>query len=212
MNLLGKLKPSPKSTVSGIDKNKPVEPIVWKVDPEMSSNFLSKITFQWIQPMFTRATYLRKNDLWLEQADLAPLAEIDKTENVEKIFEDAYDAYARRKQEKKSAEIVGDGGTKNPVNLERHLVHALLSTCWSRIIVGGVYRFINSTLQFSYPIFLNLILGYYQDVQSGVITKNDPPAIYYKGYWLSALLMLFVALKALTESAYFHNMNRCSWR
>jgi ATP-binding cassette subfamily C (CFTR/MRP) protein 1 len=212
MNLLGKLRPVAKATTTsnGLVTDKSVTPMQWKVDPEMSSSFLSKITFHWIQPMFSRATYLRKNDLWLEHADLAPLAQIDKTENVEKMFEDAYEAFGQKKQKKKSSDVVDGAG--NPVYLERRLVHALLSTCWRRIIVGGYFRFINSALQFSYPIFLNLILGYYQDVQSGVITKDDPPAIYYKGYWLSTLLMLFVALKALTESAYFHNMNRCSWR
>merc|ERR1712157_20889 len=42
--------------------------------------------------------------------------------------------------------------------------------------------------------------------------KDDPPGIYYKGYWLSALLMLLIGAKALMESAFFHRMNRCSWR
>ena len=57
-------------------------------------------------------------------------------------------------------------------------------------------------------MLLNLVLAYYQEVQSGKINESDPPLVYYKGYWLSALLMFFVASKALTEGAYFHRMNR----
>ena len=79
-----------------------VEPMRWREDPEMSASFLSGITFQWIQPMFTRATLLRKKDLWLEHADLAPLATMDRTENVEKMFRDAYDGACEPKEENKN--------------------------------------------------------------------------------------------------------------
>ncbi|KAL7541096.1 hypothetical protein ACHAXR_012630 [Thalassiosira sp. AJA248-18] len=197
------------------DAEKNIEPMKWREDPEMKANFLSGLTFLWIQPMFSRAAYLRKNGRWLEQDDLAPLAEIDKAKNVETLFEEAYASYVPRKKKKKKKngdEGGDDDSAESPEELEGRLTHALIATCKRRIIIGGLFRLLNSSLQFSFPILLNLILSYYQDVQSGRITKDDPPAVYYKGYWLSALLMAFVGTKAVAESAYFFRMSRCSWR
>ena len=31
-----------------------LEPMKWKEDPEMSANFFSRLTFLWVQPMFSR--------------------------------------------------------------------------------------------------------------------------------------------------------------
>ena len=203
MKLFGRGKPIDPAAVDVA-----VEPIEWRRDPEMSANFLSGLVFLWIQPMFSRASNLSKLRLFLEKEDLAPLAEMDKTENVERMFQDAYLNYVQSNKKP-----VNDGGREeSQEELERRLVHGLIATCKRRIIEGGIFRLINSTLQFSFPILLNLILSYYQDIQIGAITNEDPIMIYYKGYWLSALMMLFVAAKALIESAHFHKMNRCSWR
>jgi len=199
-----------------------IEPMKWhKDDPEMNANIFSSLTFQWIHPMFARAAYLRKNGKWLEQEDLAPIASIDRSENVEQLFEDAYKNYVpkkkKQKKQKEGKEEDNNGeddtaAVESPEELERRLVHALIATCERRIIIGGIFRLINSALQFSFPILLKFILSYYQDIQSGVITKDDPPVVYYRGYWLSALIMFMVGSKAILESAYFHQMNRCSWR
>ena len=134
---------------------------------------------------------------------------MDKTEEVEKIFERAYADYVPKKK-KAHAESTTSNDTS--AELEARLSHALLATCKSRLFIAGVARFLNTVLQFTFPILLNLILSYYQDVQSGIITPEDPPMVYYKGYWLSALLMMFVGIKAVTEATYFHLMNRCTWR
>lgn len=135
---------------------------------------------------------------------------MDTTEEVEKMFEKAYKEYVPKPKKGQTASDDSTGDT--PEQLEARLTHALLATCKTRLLVAGVARFFNTVLQFTFPILLNLILSYYQDVQSGVITEEDPPMVYYKGYWLSALLMMFVGFKAVTESAYFHLVNRCTWR
>lgn len=161
--------------------------------------------------MFSRAAYLRQHGKFLENDDLVPLAAIDKAEEIGKLFDEAYNNYIPKPAKGKKE---GDDQTiaESEAELEKRLVHALLATVKRRLIVGGFFRFINTALQFSFPILLNLILAYYEDVQTGKVTKNDPFMVYYKGYWLSALLMVFVAMKALSESAYFHKVNRCSWR
>ena len=182
-------------------------PLQWPSEPETSSSLLNRLVFYWMQPLFSHAAFLRKKGKWLEQIDLAPLASIDKTEEIELIFEKAYKEYVPKKKRG-----IAESPTGSPEELEARLIHALLATCRTRLLVAGIARFLNTVLQFTFPILLNLILSYYQDVQSGVITANDPPIIYYKGYWLSALLMVFVGCKAVTESAYFHLVNRCTWR
>ena len=192
-----------------------IKPMQWKDRPEESANILSQLTFTWAQPMFSRAAYLRKNGEWLEQEDLAPMTNIDKSKHVEQLFEDAYNSYVPKKKNKKKSgkkEETSDNGAESPEELESRLIHSLVATCKSRIIIAGVFRFINSCLNFTFPILLNFILSYLQDVQSGVITQDDPPMVYYRGYWLSALLMVCIGIKALTESAYFFRMNRCSWQ
>jgi ABC-type multidrug transport system fused ATPase/permease subunit len=188
-----------------------IPPMVWKDEPEMSANILSAFIFLWIQPMFSRAAYLSERGLWLQKEDLPPLANMDKTSNVEQIFQSAWLAYSPAGPKKKKTTTKKKG--ESPAELESRLLHALIATSKRRIIEGGIYRLINSILQFSFPILLNLILGYYQDLEAGVITKELSTSwVYYKGYWYSLLLMLFIGTKAVTEGAYFHKMNRCSWR
>lgn len=189
------------------NSNEEIKPMQWQDEPEMSASFLNRLTFLWLQPMFSRAACLRKHGKFLENDDLVPLAAIDKSEEIEKLFDEAYSNWKGSRVGEEEQTIA-----EREAELEKRLVHALLATVKGRLIAGGVFRFLNTVLQFSFPILLNLILSYFEDVQSGKITENDPPAVYYKGYWLSALLMLFVALKALSESAYFHKVNRCSWR
>ena len=199
------------SSSPDISDDAEIKPLTWPDEPEMSASFLNRIVFRWIQPMFSRAAYLRKRGKYLENDDLVPLAAIDKSEEIQKLFDDAYDNYVPKAGIRKKN---GEEQTvaEREAELERRLAHALLATVKNRLIVGGVYRFLNTVLQFSFPILLNQILSYYEEVQLGIITKNDPAIVYYKGYWLSALLMVFVALKALSESAFFHKVNRCSWR
>jgi hypothetical protein len=190
---------------------KEIPPLTWPTEPETSASLLSRVVFLWIQPMFSRASLLRKHGQWLEQADLAPLASSDRTAEVEALFEKAYAEYVPKKKKRKDPGAPLSS-SETSEELEARLAHALIATSKRELMVAGVVRFLNTVLQFTFPILLNLILSYYQDVQSGVITSQDPPAIYYKGYWLSALLMVFVGSKAVTESSYFHLMNRCSWR
>ncbi|KAL7515417.1 hypothetical protein ACHAXN_013106 [Cyclotella atomus] len=186
-----------------------IPPLKWPAEPETSASFLNRLVFYWMQPLFSRASFLRKKDKWLEMIDLAPLAGIDRTEEVEKLFEKAYNEYVPKK---KKGQTTSETESDTPEQLEARLTHALLATCKARLLIAGVARFLNTVLQFTFPILLNLILTYFQDVQSGIITREDPPIVYYKGYWLSALLMMFVGCKAVTESAYFHLVNRCTWR
>jgi hypothetical protein len=166
-----------------------IKPMQWPDEPEMSASFLNRLLFLWVQPMFSRAAHLRLHGKFVENDDLVPLAAIDKAEEIDKLFDVAYNNYVQKPMKGKKE---GEEQTINEreAELEKRLLHALLATVKRRLIVGGVFRFVNTVLQFSFPILLNLILSYYEDVQMGKITKDDPVMVYYKGYWLSALCLL----------------------
>eukprot|EP00984_Skeletonema_dohrnii_P020758 scaffold10188_cov57-Skeletonema_dohrnii-CCMP3373.AAC.1 len=70
-----------------------INPMKWPEEPEMSASFLNRIVFLWLQPMFARAAFLRGHGKFLENDDLVPLAAIDKAEQIEKLFDEAYENY-----------------------------------------------------------------------------------------------------------------------
>jgi ABC-type multidrug transport system fused ATPase/permease subunit len=177
-------------------------PMQWKENPEMNASIPNGLLFMWLQPLFTRAYFLnRKYGTAIEQGDLPPLPDIDYTQAVEERFRKAYNEYKPKKT---------TGDTKK--DLERRLIAALFHVCKSRINAAGFIKFLNTCLQFSFPLLLNAILNFFQDVQSGKIPPDAPGTERYKGYWLSCLLLLFIASKAISEAAYFHKVNRCSWQ
>ena len=97
--------------------------------------------------------------------------------------------------------------------LEARSVHSLLAICKQQLITTGIsIKFFNPALQFTFPILLNQILVFFQQYQSGAIPADAPNTIRYRGYWLSCLLFFFIVCKAITEGAYFHEVNRCAWQ
>ena len=142
----------------GVLEEDEIEPMKWRDDdPELSANLFSRLTFLWIQPMFSRAAFLRTKGRWLEQEDLPAIASLDRSENVQKLFEEAYAQYSPKTS---SAKKEGGADIERTEELERRLVHALFATCKRFVIEGGIFRFVNSCLQFSFPIILNFILSY----------------------------------------------------
>jgi len=110
-------------------KDEAIPPMEWKDNPETSANILSGLTFAWMQPMFSRASYLRKRGKYLQQEDLVPIAEMDKSEHVENLFDAAYNSYVPKAKKRKSDEGGQAKEKETPEELEKRLVHALLATC-----------------------------------------------------------------------------------
>lgn len=204
-----------------------IPPMKWRSQtPEMDSNIFSGLLFLWLQPLFTRASFLQRSGRALEVDDLPPLPSIDLSKSVEAKFQRAYNTY-QPKSKTKGAKALSTSTAPTPTNgtvnddhanadakaaLEARLVHSLLATCKQRLITAGIIKFFNTALQFTFPILLNQILIFFQQYQAGAIPADAPNAIRYRGYWLSCLLFFFIACKAITESAYFHKVNRCAWQ
>ena len=197
----------------------------WKSQtPEMDANIFSGMLFFWLQPLFTRASFLQRTGMALQFEDLPPLPSIDLSKSVEAKFERAYHDYKQKTKKSASKKSVStktsttadddhvDHDAKAKSELEAKLVHSLLAICKQRLITAGIIKFFNTALQFTFPILLNQILLYFQQYQSGAIPVDAPGAIRYRGYWLSCLLFFFIACKAITEGAYFHKVNRCAWQ
>jgi ATP-binding cassette subfamily C (CFTR/MRP) protein 1 len=210
----------------------PLPAMVWKSEnPEMEANFVSGVLFLWLQPLFTRASYLhRHGGRALEKEDLTPLPAMDHSKAVEDRFEQAYNDYVpkeKKSKKNKNNKSSDNSGTKHtagevdatpssPIHakqeLEDRMTHSLLAVCKQRLITAGIIKFFNTSLQFTFPLLLNAILKYFEDFQSGKIAEDAPWSQKYRGYWLSGLLLFFISAKALTESSYFHKVNRCSWQ
>lgn len=161
--------------------------------PELSSNIVSRIFYLWAQPLFRRASSLHKEQKALEQEDLLALPSIDHGQVIAPAFEEAW-----RKQVPASDATIGT---------------AVRAVIGKRFIFAGFVKVINTGLQFTFPILLSEVLKFIEQTQAGVIGKDDEPwQVRYRGYWLSALLFLAMASKAITENLYFHSVYRAGYQ
>lgn len=190
----------------------------WKSsDPEGNANVLSRSVFWWVQPLFTRAAKLHKNGEALEQDDLIPLASIDSGRRIEGIFDASWIKYdaGRKVEDTSTATEEKKKKKKNDAearkDLEKQLKHSLLSIIGKRLIVAGVVKIFNTGLQFTFPLLLNAILSFYEEIQTRGDEAGAGPNP-SKGYWLSGLLLIAMGAKAVTENAYFHLVYRCGYQ
>lgn len=111
------------------DEARDISPMVWKENAEMSANPLSGLFFVWLQPLFTRATKLRRVGRWLEMEDLAPIPDNDTSDQVDARFDAAYASYKPKSKTKKAGEedTEDDEGSSGETaqQLEKRLTYAL---------------------------------------------------------------------------------------
>ena len=179
--------------------------------PEENAWFLSRLFFAWERPLFRRANKLGARGEPLQLSDLLPLPAIDHSDKVGPLFEDAW----KRHQENAPATASSLEELKSDKSkLETtHLRQTITDVIKARFIVAGVIKFFNTALQFSFPLLLNAILRFIEETQSGAIDPDtDPWYEVYRGYWLSGVLFLFMAAKAITENNYFHMVYRASYQ
>jgi len=190
--------------------------------PEATANPISRLFFSWVQPLFRRASDLHKENKALELEDLLALTEADLGRRISPIFEEVWRGGTH-------GETEAQNGETSPSSSSPSLAKCIGKVIGTRFYVAGLLKVVNTSLQFSYPILLNAILKFIEDVQSGNInvdgtsasvntdadagTDADQPwYVTYQGYWLSALLFLAMACKAITENLYFHMMYRSGYQ
>jgi ABC-type multidrug transport system fused ATPase/permease subunit len=180
-------------------------PVHFKGVPEEDAWFWSRLFFTWMRPLFRRAAYLSKHHSAVEQVDLLPLPRIDHGAPILYDFERSWAATEKSTSSTSSATNKNDGKENQETDRIRKAALAVMGV---RFIVAGVIKFINSSLQFSFPILIRHILKFIEESQAGKIQDTDPWQERYRGYWLSALLFIAMGSKAVTENAYFHRVMR----
>lgn len=176
--------------------------------PEEDAWFPSKLLFLWMRPLFRRAAYLSKHETGLQHEDLIPLPHVDYGEDIISRFERSWNATTPLVD-------VSDKTDENDVKSKQQtdrVRKAIFAVVGRRFIVAGFIKLVNTGLQFTFPILINLILKFIEDTQSGKISENDPWSDRYRGYWLSAILFAFIAAKAVTENQYFHRVMRAGYQ
>eukprot|EP00538_Stauroneis_constricta_P012382 CAMPEP_0119570218 /NCGR_PEP_ID=MMETSP1352-20130426/43504_1 /TAXON_ID=265584 /ORGANISM="Stauroneis constricta, Strain CCMP1120" /LENGTH=1567 /DNA_ID=CAMNT_0007619885 /DNA_START=651 /DNA_END=5354 /DNA_ORIENTATION=- len=197
--------------------------------PEETAWFFSRLYFLWTHSLFQRAADLAKESREehlskaLEHDDLLPLPQEDQGDVIGNNFERAWNEWRPTKKSKGSrSDANKDGDDANndadeeedPTERLRYAIKAVLGrSFW----IAGIIKFFNTCLQFAFPLLLNQILLYIEDIQKdededGAITDDDPWGVRYRGYWLSGLLLLAMAAKAVTENVYFHRVYRSGYQ
>ncbi len=193
-----------------------------RVVNECDTNIFSKIFFSWAQPLFTRASKLHSQNLALELDDLLPIPYTDEGYLISKAFEDEWKKLAE--QGVKGGDGDGDDGDEDDNTSNATIAKAMKPVISGKVILAGFFRAINTALQFLFPILLNAILSFIQNSQVVALledgdeddnkseTNPDPWHVTYRGYWLSALLFIVMASKAIFESWFSHLMNRAAYK
>jgi ATP-binding cassette subfamily C (CFTR/MRP) protein 1 len=190
--------------------------------PEEEAWLPSRLVFYWVRPLFIRAALLSKRGEALEHEDLLPLSRVDNGSNILTNFERAWNSYQPRPAPAPPAapsSVINNDDTPaassdglTSAGTSDRTSYAMRSVLGRPMINAGFIKIFNTLLQFAFPLLLNAILKFIEDIQSGRITETDSFSQRYRGYWLSVLLMAAMASKAITENAYFHRVFRAGYQ
>jgi ATP-binding cassette, subfamily C (CFTR/MRP), member 1 len=174
--------------------------------PEEDAWFPSKLFFLWMRPLFRRAAYLSKHETALQHEDLIPLPHIDHGDEIIAKFD--------RSWAKTATNVTIDRTDNDVKSMQKtdRVRKALFAVVGSRFVMAGVIKLLNTALQFTFPILINLILKFIEKSQRGEISDTDPWPVRYRGYWLSGVLFAFIAAKAVTENQYFLRVIRAGYQ
>jgi hypothetical protein len=194
-----------------------------KKSPEEEAWWPSKVLFTWMRPLFRQAQKLKKGNVEgggrsaLQQDDLLDMPAFDHGDVILRDFESAWNRYAPKIEEYQHNDAIA--GTKleevgiNSENAATDLVRkAITKVLGRRFVIAGFIKVVNTGLQFSFPILLNLILEFIEKTQAGQFKDDDRWQEKYRGYWLSVILFVAMVAKAITENAYFHRVYRSGYQ
>jgi len=173
-----------------------------------------------MKDLFRKASALKKNQhrTALEMDDLVKLPAFDFGRVIYQDFQDAWESSEPKEGSDTGAEPKwGETQPKTITDLNAsqdvdRILHAALNVMGRRFYVAGMIKFINTGLQFSFPLLLQAILQFIEDSQMGRIPPDASWHEEYKGYWLAGCLFVAMAAKALTENAYFQRVYRAGYQ
>jgi hypothetical protein len=186
----------------------------YKGVPEEDAWLFSKLFFTWEKPLFDRATELGKKAEPLQLDDLIPLPSFDHGDVIGSSFEEAWAKQDDVPAPKGKAKVKGlsDINSNSDHHSTTRLRKSLTAVIGRRFITAGFIKALNTCIQFSFPLLLNAILKFIDETTSGKIDENDEWSVRYKGYWLSVILLVAMASKAVTENTYFHLVYRSGYQ
>ena len=86
---------------------------------------------------------------------------------------------------------------KKAVKGQKAGILLVLAKCfWPTFLLGAVYQFVYTLLQFASPQILGLIISFVQ--------SDDPE---WQGYFYTALFAVVAILSAIADSTYWYNMH-----
>ncbi len=147
--------------------------------PEESANVFSKMLFLWTNSLYrlglTHA--LQENDLW-------PLIDNDKTEAVSRQFDAEWSKELNRPREQRSLKM------------------AVWRTFRGEFILGGLYKLINDVLVFAGPLILNLLIQF----------VSTPAWPLWYGVLFALGIFLASMIQTAAVNTYFYRMYRVGMR
>lgn len=145
--------------------------------PEANAGLMSRVFFSWLTPLFRLANEQKD----LHEHDIYPLPSSDKAG----VLADTFGVLFQSAR---------DAASPSPTKT------ALIAQFKRPMMISGVYKLVNSTLQFL-PSFL----------LAALLNSLEPGADHTMAFVWAALLWLALSAKTVAENQYFHRTIRVSW-
>ncbi|KGL76195.1 Canalicular multispecific organic anion transporter 1, partial [Tinamus guttatus] len=210
--------------VSGFSDVAPEAKEISKKNPEVTTSFLSSITFEWYTSMVFKG--YRKP---LEMEDIWELEDKNKTKTISAILErnmktslkKAQAEMEKRKRKKRLRE--GDSDLGNKINKAQSqdvlvlkqtkrkkkakgdsgsekdfpkgwLLKTLFKTFWKNLLLSMAFKLVHDILVFVSPQLLKLLISF----------VSDPDAFAWQGYLYTILLFLVAVVQSICLQQHFH--------
>lgn len=173
---------------------------------ETQASFFSSMLFTWVSPLFSIAKAKANSGEAIDMSDLRSLPKQDQALPLAAAFNTAWkkwDAELRTEQN------VATGDVLPKTIQDKILINTLFSVMGRRVTyLAGAVKFLNTTIQFCWPVLLGGVLNAVEGKKPFGISGN----VFQNGVYVSVVLGLFMAFKAVTENTYFHLVIRGGWQ
>nr|XP_020639200.1 multidrug resistance-associated protein 4 isoform X1 [Pogona vitticeps] len=160
-----------------------------KHNPLRDANVCSRLFFCWLNPLFVTG-HKRK----LEEDDMYKVL----TEDSSKVVGEELQWFWDKEVQKAKKEA------RTP-----HLTKAIILCYWKSYLLLGLFTFIEETLKVIQPMFLGMIISYFENVGSRVGADGGALA---SAYVSAAALSVCTLILALTHHLYFYHVQRAGMK
>ena len=152
--------------------------------PEMSSSFLSRLTFWWYNGMIITGYKrpLTSNDMW-------GLTKINTSEEIVKKFETTWLPHVRKEQTEALRKSLETGEKISP---KVGVLIPIMKTFWPTMLFILIIKFIASLMTFVNPIVLDWLIAF--------INNKDEPT--WKGYFYASLMFVSPMIESFLNNQY----------